>query len=259
VGIRLQVDSITGTPLTAAFRDNHLLATLDSDARALIEPHLQFVELDAGETVLKAGALVDRTVFPIGSLMVSMVVELSGGRSVEVASIGREGAIGGIVSCGTAPAFTHARVLIEGPAAVMPMGALELAKRASPQIHRLFCRYADFLLAQVMQSVACNAHHALEARTARWLLTAQDRVGGERIPLTQEELAALLGVQRTTVNAVARVLQDQGLISYRRGAIQICDRARLRKAACECHGALEQHYARVVDGDRRESSRSTFA
>ena len=244
----MQVDAIAASPFSAAFAGNRLLSTLDAQARALIEPHVERVELDAGETVLKAGSQVDRTIFPFGTLMVSMIVELRGGRSVEVASIGKEGAVGGIVSCGSAPAFTQAEVQIAGPALVMPMHALELAKRSSPQIHNLFCRYSDFLLAQVMQSVACNAFHPLEARAARWLLTAQDRIGGDRIPLTQEELASLLGVQRTTVNAIARTLQDQGFISYRRGAIQIRDRAGLTKAACECYAAVEDHFTNVLGG-----------
>jgi CRP-like cAMP-binding protein len=115
----------------------------------------------------------------------------------------------------------------------------------SGHIRNLFCRFSDYLLAQVMQSAACNSFHTIEQRAARWLLTAQDRAGS-RIELTQEALAGLLGVQRTTVNAVVRVLQDEGLISTRRGAIQVIDRVGLMRRSCECYEVIERHFASVI-------------
>jgi CRP-like cAMP-binding protein len=102
-----------------------------------------------------------------------------------------------------------------------------------------------------MQSVACNAFHPIEARAARWLLHAQDRASSDRLELTQESLAGLLGVQRTTVNVVARVLQEQGLIAYRRGAIQVIDRAGLHRVSCDCYAAIEDHFHAVFGPDGR--------
>ena len=125
------------------------------------------------------------------------------------------------------------------------MSALEDAKMRSAHIRNLFCRFSDYLLTQVMQSAACNSFHDIENRAARWLLTAQDRAG-DRIILTQEALAGLLGVQRTTVNAVARVLQDEGLITTRRGAVQVVDRAGLKRRSCECYAAVDSHFAQVI-------------
>jgi CRP-like cAMP-binding protein len=203
------------------------------------------VQLDLDETVQSRGTHVDSTLFPFGAAMVSLVVDLSNGRSIEVASIGHEGAVGGIVSCGHAPAFARAQVIVAGPALKVPMDALEDAKMRSGLIRNLFCRYSDYLLSQVMQSVACNAFHSIEQRAARWLLTAQDRAG-PTIELTQEAFAALLGVQRTTVNAVVRTLQDEGLITTRRGRIQVVDRAGLKTRACECHDSVERHFAAVI-------------
>src|SRR5919107_811763 len=121
-------------------------------------------------------------------------------------------------------------VLIGGPAFRVPMEALEDAKNRSPFIANLFCRFSDFLLAQVMQSVACNAFHSIPERAARWLLHAQDRVGS-RLELTQEALAGLLGVQRTTVNAVIRGLQEEGLVTTGRGVVHVTDRAALEARA----------------------------
>jgi CRP-like cAMP-binding protein len=231
--------------LDEAFAGNRLLCTFLAEARALIEHAGEVVELGLGDTVHKRGGDVDSTYFPFGPTMISLVVDLSKGRSIEVASIGHEGAVGGIVSCGRAPAFTRSEVLVPGRALRVEMKALEDAKMRSGHIRNLFCRFSDYLLSQVMQSVACNAFHPIEQRAARWLLTAQDRAGS-RIELTQEALAGLLGVQRTTVNAVVRVLQDEGLIGSRRGAIQILDTVGLRRRACECYQAIESHFADII-------------
>jgi len=228
-----------------AFAGNQLLASMPKEARALIEPLGSVVELKADTALHSRGAPVVASYFPFGSTMISFVVELAAGRSIEVASIGSEGAVGGIVSCGHAPAFAEARVQIGGPAMKIPMRALEDAKMRSGHVRNLFCRFSDYLLSQVMQSVACNNFHTIEQRAARWLLTAQDR-GGDRIELTQEELAGLLGVQRTTVNAAVQTLQEQGPIATRRGAIQVTDRAGLKRFACECYGAVQQHFSDVI-------------
>jgi CRP-like cAMP-binding protein len=228
-----------------AFAGNRLLSTFSPEARALVEPHGELIELDVGQIVLKRGQQVRTSLFPVAPTMVSMSVELSGGRTIEVASVGREGAVGGIVSCGHAPAFSRAEVLVGGPAFRVPMDALEDAKNRSPFIANLFCRFSDYLLSQVMQSAACNAFHSIPERAARWLLHAQDRAG-DRIELTQEAFASLLGVQRTTVNAVVRQLQDEGLIAIGRGRIRVTDRAGLKRRSCECHQRLEEHFGAVI-------------
>jgi CRP-like cAMP-binding protein len=228
-----------------AFAGNRLLSTFPAEARALIEPYAELVELAQGDNLFKPGDLQSSSIFPFAQTMVCLTVQLNDERSVEVASIGREGAIGGIVSCGHAPAFSNAGVLIGGPALKLPLDALEDAKCRSPYIAHVFCRFADYLLSLVMQSAACNAFHPITARAARWLLTAQDRAG-DRIELTQEALASLLGVQRTTVNAVVGSLEEEGLINSRRGIIQVVDRAGLVRRACECYQAVEDHFTKVI-------------
>jgi CRP-like cAMP-binding protein len=228
-----------------AFAGNRLLSTFSREARGLIEPFGTMVELEPGDTVLERGEQVGSSIFPIGSTLITMVVELSGGRSIEVASVGSRGAVGGIVSCGQAPAFTRAEVLVGGAAFKVPMSALEDAKTRSPFIANLFCRYSDYLLSTIMQSVACNAFHSITERAARWLLHVQARAG-DRIELTQEALAGLLGVQRTTVNAVIKELSAEGLIATGRGTVHVTDRAALKRRACECYQRLEEHYGAVV-------------
>ena len=231
--------------LDPAFAGNMLLATFSAEARALIEPGADIVELTVGQLVQNRGQDVEWSYFPFGTTMISLVVELADGRSVQVASIGREGAVGGIVSCGHAPAFAQAQVMVGGQALRVPMGALEAVKQQSAFVKNIFCRFADYLLAEVMQSATCNSFHSIQQRAARWLLTAQDRAG-DRIELTQEALADLLGVQRTTVNAVVGTLQDQGLISARRGRVIVVDRAGLKRQACECYSVIEKHFGDVI-------------
>jgi len=228
-----------------AFAGNRLLSTFSREARALVEPFGTMIDLEPGDLILQRGEQVRSSLFPIGPTMITMVVELTGGRSVEVASIGRGGAVGGIVSCGQAPAFSRAEVLIGGRAFRVPMEALEDAKKRSPFIGNLFCRYSDYLLSMVMQSVACNAFHSISERAARWLLYVQERAG-DRIELTQEALARLLGVQRTTVNAVIKDLTSEGLIGTSRGTVRVMDRAGLKRRSCECYQRLRDHYSAVI-------------
>ncbi len=228
-----------------AFARNRLLATFSPEVRALIEPHASVVDFELGSVINASGADVDHSYFPFGPTMISLRLDLADGRTIEVASIGQEGAAGGIVSCGQVPAFAHAEVIVAGPALKVPMPMIEEAKARSGHIRNLFCRFSDYLLSQVMQSVACNAFHSIEARAARWLLTAQDSAGS-RIELTQEAFAGLLGAQRTTINAVARTLQDEGLIAGGRGMIQVTDRDGLKRRACECYAAIESHFDGII-------------
>ncbi|NUR45326.1 MAG: Crp/Fnr family transcriptional regulator [Sphingomonas sp.] len=231
-----------------AFDGNQLLSTFPREARALIEPHGTIVKLKAGDTALTRGEQVTSSLFPIGPTLISLEIELSGGRTAEALLIGMRGAVGGIVSCGKAPAFSRALVLVGGSAFKVPMDALEKAKNKSPFIANLFCRYSDYLLAQTMQSIACNAYHSIPERAARWLLHAQDRTG-DRIELTQQALAGLLGVQRTTVNAVVQSLEQDGVISTGRGVIIVRDRLGLKRHSCECYDRLEGHFAAIIGAD----------
>src|SRR5262245_34951861 len=133
--------------ISDAFAGNRLLATFPSDLRGTIDSRIEMVELDIGRTVFSRGAEIGHSLFPFATTMVSMIVDLADGRSVEVASIGREGAVGGIISCGHVPAFTRAEVMVAGPAARVPMNMIEEAKSRSAHLRNLFCRYSDYLLA----------------------------------------------------------------------------------------------------------------
>lgn len=231
---------------THAFRSNRLLAALGGRAIAVLEPHLQPVSLQRGQVLFEPGDDVVTTYFPCRHTVASLMIVTRDGREVEAATIGREGAVGGIVSEGYKPAFGRAVVQIPGAAFAISTSHLEAAKTGSARFGDLFSRYADALLAQMMQSVACNALHRAEERCARWLLATHDRAGDRIIQLTQESLAEMLGVQRTTLTGVIGELQARGLVRLHRGGVEVLDRPGLERAACECYAAVEAHFAEVL-------------
>jgi CRP-like cAMP-binding protein len=227
---------------------NRLIDALSRDDRALLREHLSAIQLRRGQVLVEAGEDVTRCIFPCDGAIISLIVALPDGSMAETATIGREGAVGGIVSLGHKPAFARAVVQIGGCALRIDSERLEALKEQSPSLRDMLSRYADCLLAQVLQSVACNALHALEPRLCRWLLHFHDRADGSEIRLTQAMLSEMLGVQRTTVSAVAAVLQAKGVIKTLRGRIVVRHRERLEALSCTCHRAVVDHYEQILPG-----------
>jgi CRP-like cAMP-binding protein len=227
---------------------NRLFAALTEFDRELLRPHLVVQTLTRGQVLVEAGDDVTKCYLPCGGTVASLVAALPDGAVAETASIGREGAVGGIVSLGHKPAFARAVVMIQGPALCLDCERLEDLKAQSASLRDMIARYADCLLAQVLQSVACNAIHPLEQRFCRWLLHFHDRAENDEVPLTQEMLAEMLGVQRTTVTAVAAALQAKGMIRTLRGRIAVNDRDGLETTACCCHATVVSHFDRVLAG-----------
>ena len=223
------------------FQDNHLLASLSAQDLALLEPHLTLVHLAAGEALYHPGDLVDRVYFPCSGV-VSMMLVMGNGATVETATLGRDGGIALLAGIADRRALSRVLVQVPGDAFLIEASRFRAAVRESEGLRDMIMRATQAVLAQLIQSVACNALHPVEARLCRWLLMCRDRTGSSTIPLTQEFMAAMLGVQRTTVTAVARALQDAGLIRYRRGVIELLDFPGLQKASCECYEAVRHHY-----------------
>lgn len=228
------------------FEGNLLLAALAAPDVALLAPHLARQDHVRGDLLFRVGEDVSHVTFPLDRTVATLMVPLSGGRTAETATVGHEGAVGGVVSHGYLPAFTQCVVQVEGAVVRMDADRLREAKRASPTLNDLFVRYADCLLAQVLQSVACNAAHPIEQRVLRWLLGLQDRVGTDALPVTQVVLAGMLGIGRTYVTTVLTKLQDQGLIHVGRGRIHMLDRARTEAACCDCHARVRGHFRTVL-------------
>ncbi|HEY7457526.1 MAG TPA: Crp/Fnr family transcriptional regulator [Xanthobacteraceae bacterium] len=210
----------------------------------LLEPHLKEVELEQGAILQEQGELIERIYFP-HSGMVSLLAVMQQGNAVETATIGREGAVGAMSGLGPRHAFTRALVQMSGSASQIMTAKFQAVVAKSAAIRDIVVRHNEVLLAQVQQSAACNALHEAEARFCRWLLQSRDRSDSDVVPITQEFVAQMLGVRRTTVTLVAQSLQDAGLLRYRRGQIEILDRDTLEARACECYGvvrrAIEQY------------------
>ncbi|MBV9903410.1 MAG: Crp/Fnr family transcriptional regulator, partial [Alphaproteobacteria bacterium] len=197
------LDQATAPPASDATTNNLLRALRPAD-RHLLEPFLEPVQKAPPDLLYNPGDQVEMVYFPCGPSLASFLVPSEEGREVETILVGREGAVGGIVSHGHLPAFCRITVKFHGTFLRLRVSDLEAAKKQSPALERLFARYADCLLAQIFQSTACNAIHSIEQRTARWILSAMERTGDHRVPLTHEELASMLGVGRSYTS---RVLQ----------------------------------------------------
>jgi hypothetical protein len=186
--------------------------------------------------------------FPCGPSLASYLIANEDGRDVETILIGREGAVGGIVSQGYLPAYSRISVKFGGPFVRLRVGALEAAKMRSPTLRNLFARYADCMVAQLFQSTACNAIHTIEQRAAKWILAAMERTGSERVALTHEQLATMLGVGRSYASRVVQVFKAEGVLETRRGAVLVRDRAALQARACLCNESVKSHFEEVLRG-----------
>lgn len=232
-------------PKTATEARNYLLASLPENEYALLQPHLKDVPLKQGTVLAEQGEVIDQVHFP-HSGMVSIVVVLSDDeKTVETATIGREGAVGAIAGLGERRAIARAIVQVEGHGARISARQLHAAVKQSPFLRDFIDRYQEMLLHQAQQSTACNALHEARPRLCRWLLQTHDHLDSDTVALTQEFLAQMLGVRRTTVTELARGLQSKGFVRYKRGKIEILDRQGLEECACECYEALRhqtEHY-----------------
>jgi DNA-binding transcriptional regulator YhcF (GntR family) len=227
--------------------NNLLLGALSAGDLAALSQHLTKVSLTRGEVLFEPSDLVRTVHFPIDSTVLAITIPMLNGSTVETVAIGREGAVGGVVSQGLVPAFGRALTQFPGLALRIDILDLQTIKRGSETVANLFTRYSDCLVAQLQQGVACNAQHTAEQRVVRWLLETQDRVGDE-VPLTQEYLAQMLGIHRSYLNKAAKALQAAGLIRYHRGFITITNRTGLEQAACECYARVRAHYENVLAG-----------
>ena len=237
------------SPTASDLAGNLLLGKLVAEDRARLAPHMLVFDLKPNDLLHRAGDDVIDTWFPCGAAMASFCVETNDGAdAVEVALIGHEGAVGGIVSNGRLPAYATSAVRFAGRFVRIKTAALELAKLESITIRHWFARYSDCLLAQVFQTAACNATHTISQRTAKWLLAASARTERNDFELTHEQLAMMLGVGRTFVTRTLKTFKDAGVLETHRGRIAVLDLPALSRAACGCTAAIEQHFDAVLHG-----------
>jgi CRP-like cAMP-binding protein len=233
--------------VTAGHRTNRLLAALEPEDFARLEPHLELVNLTLKQVLYDTGDAICYAYFPHDAI-ISLVNVMEDGHTVEISVFGREGVSGVVSALVTREAFGRYVVQMPGTATRVPYERLNQVRDSSPKLQQLILRYGEALLTQTFQTVACNAVHAVEARCCRWILSMHDRADHDTLPLTHEFLAEMLGVQRSTVSVVTRTFQTAGLIRQSRGGITVRDRAGLEETACECYGRIRQIYQRLLPG-----------
>jgi CRP-like cAMP-binding protein len=225
---------------------NRLLRSLAAADLALLAPHWRQVSLTQGLVLQEDEAPIEHVHFPLSGV-ISLVSLMDGGRVFETAIVGREGAIGAFAGLGPRKAFTTAVVRVPGSAVVISASEFQMAVGQIIHLRTLILRYIDARLAQFQQTAACNALHPLQARLARWLLQIFDRSDDAGLPITQDLMAQVLAVRRSTVNLSARRLQQAGMIRYRRGLLQVLDRLRLEETACDCYRVIQHRIDAVFD------------
>jgi CRP-like cAMP-binding protein len=224
---------------------NRLLAALPRTDYLRMLPELKTVPITVKQVLHKHGELVRHVYFP-NSVVCSMTTVMNNGSMVEVATIGQEGMVGinAFLGDDVTPGATMVQVG-NGTAVRMSLAAFRREVRRTGAFQVLINRYAQALVATMMQSVACNTLHSLRQRCARWLLSTQDRVEGNEFGLSHEFLAIMLGAQRPTVTIVAGTLQKAGLIRYRHGRVMVLDRKGLERESCECYRTIRGHFERL--------------
>jgi len=224
---------------------NRLLAALPREDLDFLRPHLEPVPLPHKQTLSEPNAPIDHVHF-VQEGMVSLVQPLENGAMIEVGMIGNEGFVGVPVLLGADTSPLEAMVQIPGSALRMQSSALREQAGRSSALLGLLLRYVQALHTQVSLTAACNGRHTLPERLARWLLTARDRATSDRMPLSHEFLAMMLGVRRAGVTVAVGTLKAAALIGNTHGQVTIIDREGLEAACCECYRTVRNEYQRLV-------------
>ena len=224
---------------------NAILASLSASDTAALRPHLKATHLQQKTVLYEAGDTINTVYFPI-TAVVSLVVTLASGEMTETAMVGKDGGVGVASALDGKVAVCRAVVQLSGDAMVCDPASFKGTAMQSENLISKVMRHEQTLFAQAQQSTACMANHEVEARPCRWLLRARDLSESDHLPFTQEYLAQMLGVRRTSVTTVARTLQEAGMVKYTRGKIEILDVDGLRESACECYETVKEQYRQLL-------------
>ena len=225
-------------------RQNHLLAALPDAEWQRWLPQLEFVDMPLGKVVYESGAKLTHVYFPTTAI-VSLLYVMENGASAEIAVVGCEGIVGVSLFMGGESTPSRAVVQSAGTGYRLKANVIKEEFKRAPVLH-LLLRYTQALITQMAQTAVCNRHHTLDQQLCRWLLLSLDRLDGNRLVMTQELIANMLGVRREGVNEGAINLQKAGIISYVRGHITVLDRPALEKRSCECYAVVKKEYDRLL-------------
>jgi CRP-like cAMP-binding protein len=232
-------------------RGNYILAALPERDFDRIRPHLEPLDLPLGEALYEAGSRVRQLYFP-SSGIVSLLQVMADGASAEIAVVGNEGVVGIAMFMGGESTPSRAVVQSAARAYALTADVLKDEFGRGGMLQQLLLRYTQALIMQMSQTAVCNRHHSVEQQLCRWLLMSIDRLlKGEDLVMTQELIANMLGVRREGVTLAASRLQEDGIIRYSRGRIEVIDRAKLEARACECYAVVKKEYDRLLFKPRK--------
>ena len=247
-------------------KQNHLLAALPAEVQARLFPHLEMVDLPLGKVLYESGDTMRFVYFPTDSI-VSLLYVMESGASAEISVVGNEGLVGVSLFMGGGSTPSRALVQSAGTCYRLPAQLLKDEFGRHGALLVLMLRYTQSLITQMAQTAVCNRHHSIDQQLCRWLLLSLDRLPSNKLTMTQELIANMLGVRREGVTDAASKLQKLGVIAYHRGAITVLDRPKLESLSCECYAVVKQETDRLLPytallpapagiNVRRESSQS---
>ena len=226
-------------------RRNHLLAALSAGALERVLPHLRLVAMPLGKVLYEPGDLLSHVYFPTDCI-VSLLYVLTDGSSAEISVVGNDGVIGIALFMGGETTPSRALVQSGGHAYELHGQLLKNEFHRDGAMQLLLLRYTQALITQMAQTAVCNRHHSVDQQLCRWLLLSLDRLSGNRLTMTQELIANMLGVRREGVTEAAGKLQKLGVIKYQRGQITVMDRPRLEQLCCECYAVVRKESDRLL-------------
>jgi CRP-like cAMP-binding protein len=226
-------------------RRNQLLAALSAGALERVLPHLRLVEMPLGKVLYEPGDLLSHVYFPTDCI-VSLLYVLTDGSSAEISVVGNDGVIGIALFMGGETTPSRALVQSGGHAYELHGQLLKNEFHRDGAMQLLLLRYTQALITQMAQTAVCNRHHSVDQQLCRWLLLSLDRLSGNRLTMTQELIANMLGVRREGVTEAAGKLQKLGVIKYQRGQITVMDRPRLEQLCCECYAVVRKESDRLL-------------
>jgi CRP-like cAMP-binding protein len=224
---------------------NLILAALPSEIYQRLLPQLELVEMPLGHSLYESGAQLNHVYFPVAGI-VSLLYVTQGGNSAELAVVGCEGMIGVSLFMGGETTPNRAIVQSNCKAYRLPAQVLKAHFAEGGAMQLILLKFTQALITQISQTAVCNLHHSVDQQLCRWLLLSLDRLPHNKLQMTQELIANMLGVRRQGVTESAGKLEHEGLIRYSRGLITVLDRAGLEKRSCECYAVVKSETARLL-------------
>jgi CRP-like cAMP-binding protein len=225
--------------------NNQILAALPPRDFARLSPHLKLVAMPLGKVLYESGEALRHVYFPTDSI-VSLLYVMTNGMPAEIAIVGNEGVIGIALFMGGETTTNRAVVQSAGSAYRLAGSLLKAEFDRHAEMQRLLLRFTQALITQMAQTAVCNRHHSIEQQLCRWLLLSLDRLASNKLTMTQQLIADMLGVRRQGVTEAAGKLQKLGVISHYRGQITVLDRSRLEKICCECYAVVKRETNRLL-------------